>query len=170
MVPMLRLGYRCHYTSWQVLGSAVCVKVPEVSQANGPEQLAWASQSEFWVQGSPIDLQQVSVSLVSHLPVQHSSSLSHSDPHAEHAAHALGAQFNRKKSVWVLARKITWVLAWDFPTLRNCSRTGSLQVVVDLGWVDFDFNVPPCCPAAQPFQPNSHLPKHSQAGSGMTLN
>ena len=41
-------------------------------------------------------------------------------------------------------------------------------VVVDLGWVEIDLNVPPCCPAAQPIQPNSHLPKHNRAGSGMT--
>ena len=37
-----------------------------------------------------------------------------------------------------------------------------------LGWVDFDLNVPPCCPTAQLIQPNFHLPKHHQAGSGMT--
>ena len=35
-------------------------------------------------------------------------------------------------------------------------------VVVDL---DFDLIIPSCCPAAQP---NSNLPKHNQAGSGMT--
>ena len=40
-------------------------------------------------------------------------------------------------------------------------------VVVDLGRVDFDLNAPPCWPAAQPIQPNSHLPKHNWAGSGM---
>ena len=31
-------------------------------------------------------------------------------------------------------------------------------VVVDLGWVDFVLNVPPCCTAAQPIQPNSAQP------------
>ena len=36
----------------------------------------------------------------------------------------------------------------------------------DLGWVDFDFCVPPSCPAAQPLLPNSHQPKQSQADSG----
>ena len=36
---------------------------------------------------------------------------------------------------------------------------------VDLGWVDFDFCVPPSCPAAQPLLPNSHQPKQSQADS-----
>ena len=41
-------------------------------------------------------------------------------------------------------------------------------MVVHLGWVGFDLNVPPCCPAAQQIQPNSHLPKHNLAGSGMT--
>ena len=40
-------------------------------------------------------------------------------------------------------------------------------VVMDLGWVDFDLNVPACCPTAQPIQPNSHLPKHNRAGIGM---
>ena len=38
-------------------------------------------------------------------------------------------------------------------------------VVVDLGWVDFNLNYP----ALQPIQPNSHLPRHNRAGSGMTL-
>ena len=41
-------------------------------------------------------------------------------------------------------------------------------VVMDLGWVDFELYVPPCCPAAQPIQPNSHLAKHNWAGSGIT--
>ena len=38
-------------------------------------------------------------------------------------------------------------------------------VVVDLAWVDFYLNVPPCCLAVQPIQPNSHLPKDNRAGS-----
>ena len=42
-------------------------------------------------------------------------------------------------------------------------------MLVDLGWIDFDLNVPQCIPAAQPIQPNSHLPKHNWAGSGMSL-
>ena len=42
------------------------------------------------------------------------------------------------------------------------------QVVVDLGCVDFDLNVPICYPAAQRIQPNSHLPKHNRTGSRMT--
>ena len=41
-------------------------------------------------------------------------------------------------------------------------------VIVDLGWVDMDLNVPPCCPAAKPIQPNFRLPKHNWVGSGMT--
>ena len=28
-----------------------------------------------------------------------------------------------------------------------------------LGWVDFDFNVPPCCQAAKPLLPNSPQPR-----------
>ena len=33
-------------------------------------------------------------------------------------------------------------------------------------WVGLtDLNVPTCFPAAQTIQPNSHLPKHNQAGS-----
>ena len=43
---------------------------------------------------------------------------------------------------------------------------------VALGWVDsmvdFDFNVPPCCLAAHPIQPNYHLSKHNRAGNGIT--
>ena len=38
------------------------------------------------------------------------------------------------------------------------------RVVSYLGWVDFDLDVPPSCPAAQPILPNSHLPKQSLAG------
>ena len=33
--------------------------------------------------------------------------------------------------------------------------------------VDLDLNVPPSGPAALVIQPNSHLPKHNEAGSGM---
>ena len=39
-------------------------------------------------------------------------------------------------------------------------------VVVDLGWVDFDLDVPPFCLAAQPILPNSHLPKQNWAENG----
>ena len=34
-----------------------------------------------------------------------------------------------------------------------------------LGWVDFDFYVPPYCPTAQPLLPNSHQRKQSLADS-----
>ena len=40
------------------------------------------------------------------------------------------------------------------------------QVLVDLGWVDLDFYVPPSGPAAQPLLPNSHQPNQSWADSG----
>ena len=39
-------------------------------------------------------------------------------------------------------------------------------VVVDLGWVDFDSDVPSSCPAAQPVLPNPHWPKQNQADIG----
>ena len=42
------------------------------------------------------------------------------------------------------------------------------RVVANLGWVDFDLDVPPSRPVAQPILPNSHLPKHKWADSGMT--
>ena len=41
-------------------------------------------------------------------------------------------------------------------------------VVSDLGWVDFDLDVPPSCPIAQPILPDSNLPKQKWADSGMT--
>ena len=40
------------------------------------------------------------------------------------------------------------------------------HVHVDMGWVDFDFCVPPTCPAAYPLWPNSHQPKQSRADIG----
>ena len=40
------------------------------------------------------------------------------------------------------------------------------HVVVDLGWVDFIFNIPSSCPAPQPILPNFQLPRQSRAGSG----
>ena len=40
------------------------------------------------------------------------------------------------------------------------------QVVVDLGWVDFDFNIPSSSPSPQPILPNLQLPKQNGAGSG----
>ena len=36
------------------------------------------------------------------------------------------------------------------------------------GWVEIDFDVPQVCPANQPIQPYSQLPKQSLAISGMT--
>ena len=41
------------------------------------------------------------------------------------------------------------------------------HVLVGLGWVDFDFCVPPSCPAAQPPLPNYHQLKQSRADSGI---
>ena len=53
-------------------------------------------------------------------------------------------------------------LMWiNFPPLYRAS-----HVLEELGWVDFDFCVPPSCPAAQPLLPNSHQPKQSRADSG----
>ena len=42
----------------------------------------------------------------------------------------------------------------------------AFHVLVDLGWIDFDFFVPPSCPATQPLLPKSHQPKQSLADSG----
>ena len=41
-----------------------------------------------------------------------------------------------------------------------------IHLLVDLGWVDFDLGVPPCCPAAQSILPNSHPPMQNWADSG----
>ena len=46
-------------------------------------------------------------------------------------------------------------------------RVGLVVVVVDLGWVEFDLDVPPFCLAAQPIQPHSHLPKQNFTDGGM---
>ena len=40
------------------------------------------------------------------------------------------------------------------------------HLLVDLGWVDLDFSVPPSCIAAQPLLPNSHQPRQNRADSG----
>ena len=40
------------------------------------------------------------------------------------------------------------------------------HVLVDLGWVEFDFRVPPSCPVYQPPLPNSHQPTQNRADSG----
>ena len=40
------------------------------------------------------------------------------------------------------------------------------HVLLDLGWVDFYFRVPPSCPTVQPLLPNSHQPRQNQADSG----
>ena len=71
----------------------------------------------------------------------------------------------------MLQFRVAYLWLWcGVPCYDVCShyvyRVG--LVVVHLGWVGFDLNVPPCCPAAQQIQPNSHLPKHNLAGSGMT--
>ena len=39
-------------------------------------------------------------------------------------------------------------------------------VVVDLGWVDFDSDVPSSCPAAQPVLPNPHWPQQNREDIG----
>ena len=39
-------------------------------------------------------------------------------------------------------------------------------MLVDLGWVDFDFSVPLSCPVAQPLLPNSHQPRQNWADGG----
>ena len=41
-------------------------------------------------------------------------------------------------------------------------------MVVDMGWVNFDLDVPPACPVAHTILPNSRLPKQNRADSGMT--
>ena len=43
---------------------------------------------------------------------------------------------------------------------------GASQLVVDLGWVDFDLRVPPSGQVAQPPLPNSHQPGQSLADRG----
>ena len=40
------------------------------------------------------------------------------------------------------------------------------MVVADLGWVDFDSDVPSSCPAAQPVLPNPHWPQQNRADIG----
>ena len=42
--------------------------------------------------------------------------------------------------------------------------------LVALGWVGFDFCVPPCYPAAQLLLPNSHQPKQSREDVGTLVN
>ena len=58
---------------------------------------------------------------------------------------------------------------WQVRMEHHCTpllyRVG--QVVVDLGWVDFDFYVPSPYPIPQPILPNFQLPKQNGAGSGM---
>ena len=39
-------------------------------------------------------------------------------------------------------------------------------VVADLGWVDFDSDIPSSSPAAQPVLPNPHWPQQNQADIG----
>ena len=41
-------------------------------------------------------------------------------------------------------------------------------VVTDLGWSDFDWDVPPSCQVAQPILPKAYLPKLNRADNGMT--
>ena len=43
-------------------------------------------------------------------------------------------------------------------------------MVEDLGWVDFDSDVPSSCPAAQPVLPNPHWPQQNQADIGTSKN
>ena len=63
--------------------------------------------------------------------------------------------------------------SWEFPELELQGTEQGLQVqyrvshlVGDLGWVDFDFSVPPYFTLVQPLLLNSHQPKQSRADSG----
>ena len=51
--------------------------------------------------------------------------------------------------------------------IERCAKFHGLyrasHALVDLGWVEFDFGVPP---AAQPLLPESHQPRQNQADSG----
>ena len=40
-------------------------------------------------------------------------------------------------------------------------------VIGNMGWVDFDFNVPTSYPIAQPILPSFHLPKQNRTDSRM---
>ena len=40
----------------------------------------------------------------------------------------------------------------------NAGQYRVTMVVGDMGWVDFDWDVPPGCLGARPILPNSHLP------------
>ena len=51
---------------------------------------------------------------------------------------------------------------------RKCGHHGVSHLLVHLGWVDFDLNVPSFFPAAYPLLPNSHQPKLNQADSGVS--
>ena len=51
------------------------------------------------------------------------------------------------------------------PRVQGSSRVG--LVAMAMGWVDFDLNVPPGCPAAQPIQPNSQFAQAQLLGSGV---
>ena len=48
---------------------------------------------------------------------------------------------------------------------RSLYRVG--QVVVDLGLVDFDWDVPSSCPPPQPILPNFQVPKQNGTGNGV---
>ena len=56
-------------------------------------------------------------------------------------------------------------LAFNLALLADLIRMNTTyrvsQLVVDLGWVDFDLRVPPSGPTAQPHLPNSHQPGQS---------
>ena len=60
---------------------------------------------------------------------------------------------------------INWLRSTD--TSQNYRAS---QVVVDLGWVDFDLRVPPSGPAAQQHLPNTHQPGKSLADRGKIKN
>ena len=40
--------------------------------------------------------------------------------------------------------------------IKSYAMYSVIDLLRDLGWVDFDFGVPTSCPAAQPLLPNSH--------------
>ena len=50
-------------------------------------------------------------------------------------------------------------MIFNLKGIENLYRVG--LVVWHFGWLDFDVDVPPFCPAAQPIQPYSHLPKQN---------
>ena len=61
---------------------------------------------------------------------------------------------------------LLWTNTDLFIELELLSRV--IHLLRDLGRVEFDSDVPPYCPAAQPLLPNSHQPKQNWADGGTT--